>query len=345
MTLRQVVHAMGVGYHAVVPDFADVRTPEDAVDRGLGLYRLGTLATETHLRGVDREVQVAGEQTRVVYHTPCGSVSCAFSYTEEMRRAGVTISWLDEHLLKGPEDIAPLQYIFENAGVVRTYEQYREWQREVGEDGLAVAHGGGAASPMHHILHDLMEPVSFFLARRDCPHLLRSLAESMEPWFRALVTVLAESPAEVVLLGSNYDETITYPPFFEEHLLPWLREAAAQMHARGKLLLTHTDGENRGLLPLYRRAGFDIAESVCPAPMTKLTLAEAAAELPGVTIWGGIPSVALLEGSMDEADFLHLVGETVAFGSGRGHLILGIADTTPAAAAWGRITKITEAVN
>jgi hypothetical protein len=161
----------------------------------------------------------------------------------------------------------------------------------------------------------------------------------------AMFAALVECPAEVIFLGANYDETLTYPPLFEEHILPWLAELADLSHRHGKLLLTHTDGENQRLLPLFRRAGFDIADSLCPAPMTKVTLQEAIEALPGVTIWGGIPSVALLEEAMSEADFDRLVGETVQLAEGRSHLILGIADTTPAGASLARIEKITRRVN
>ena len=137
---------------------------------------------------------------------------------------------------------------------------------------------------------------------------------------------------------------MTYPPLFEEHLLPWLAEAVAAAHQQGKLLLTHTDGENQGLLSLYRRAGFDIADSLCPAPMTKVTLAEARAALPDVTIWGGIPSLALLPESLGEAEFGRLVEDTVALAREDGRFILGVADTTPAGAPWERIERITAAV-
>jgi hypothetical protein len=344
MTLREITEAMGVGYHAVVPDFQDLRSPEDAVDRCLGISRLRTMPFETRLRGVEREVRVEGDTTRVRYHTPAGTVSCAFRYTEEMRRSGVTISWIEEPVLKGPEDVPALAYLFANLEVAPAYDQYRAWQEWVGESGLAVAYGNSGASPVHHILHDLMDPTAFFLALYDWPEQLQALAESMERWFRDLFAVLVESPAEVVFVGANYDEMITYPPLFARRILPWLQELSTLTHRHGKLLLTHTDGENQGLLPLYREAGFDIADSLCPAPMTKVTLAEAIDALPGITIWGGIPSVALLEESMSDADFARLIDQTVALAQGRSHLILGIADTTPAGASWERVGAITRAV-
>jgi hypothetical protein len=343
MTLREITDALGVGYHAVIPDFSDVLSTDGGADRGLGIYHLKGMAYDTRLRDVKREVAVQGATTRITYHTPVGSVSCAFRFTEEMRQAGASISWMDEHLLKQPADYQVLEHIFSHLKVVPTHERYRAWRDWVGEAGVAVAYGNAAASPMQHIMRDLMPMTDFFLELHDHPERLRSLARSMVPWLAQVLSVLVRSPAEVILWGGNYDATITYPPFFEEHILPWLTRAAEAAHAHDKLLLTHTDGENAGLLPLYRQAGFDIADSLCPAPMTKLTLAQAIAALPGVTIWGGIPSLALIKESASDRDFERLIADTMTLATGRSHLILGIADTTPANASFDRLRHITEA--
>jgi hypothetical protein len=167
----------------------------------------------------------------------------------------------------------------------------------------------------------------------------------MDRWFRDMIAALIESPAEIIFLGANYDETITYPPFFEQHILPWLAQAADLAHRHGKFLLTHTDGENQALLDLYRHCRFDIADSFCPAPMTRLTLPQFMEALPNVTVWGGIPSIALCKSSMSDRDFDRLLEGTLAFAAGRAHLILGIADTTPPGAEWDRILKIARAIN
>lgn len=342
-SLREIAEMLDVGYHAVVPDFLG-EGPEEVVDRCPGIYRLKEMPFETHLRGVERTVQAEGGATRVVYRTPVGEVAGRFSYTEEMRRAGATISWVDEHVLKRPEDYRVLEYVFSHLEVVPGGDRYKAWRDWVGESGVAVAFGNGAASPMHHIMRDLVPVTDFFLETHDHPQRLRSLGRAMEPWFEQMLLALVESPAEVIFLGGNYDETITYPPFFKEHILPWLQKAAELAHAHGKLLLTHTDGENAELLPLYRQAGFDIADSFCPAPMTKVTLAQAIEQLPGVTIWGGIPSVAMIERAMPEADFERLLDETIGLARGRGHIILGIADTMPADGSVERVVRITERV-
>ncbi len=344
-TLRQITDGLGVGYHAVVPDFLNVDSLNDIVDQGLGIYRLKEMPFTTVLHGVEREVTREEHRTRVVYHTPVGSVSCTVRYTPEMRAAGASLPWAEEHALKGPADYQVLEHIFSHLEVIPDETRYRQWQEWVGEAGVAVAYGWLAASPIHHIMRELMTMTEFFLEMHDYPERLAALAESMEPWFEHTLAALAQSSAEVIFVGANYDETITYPPFFEEHLLPWLVRAGEIAHEQGKLLLTHTDGENEGLLELYRRCNFDIADSICPAPMTKLTLAEAIEGLPGITIWGGIPSVAVCDSSMREAEFARIVDEAIDLARGSSHLILSIADTTPATANFQRLLQITELVS
>ncbi len=225
-SLREIAQAMGVGYHAVVPNFLEIRSPDDTVDRCLGIYRLKTMPFETRLHDVRREVHRDGDRTRVTYHTPVGSVAGAFQYTAEMKESGASISWIDEHLLKGPADYPVLEHILSNLEVVPTYDSYRAWQEWIGEDGVAVAFASLSASPMHHIMRELMPMTDFFLEMHDQAEAMASLARSMEGWFRAMFAALAECPAEVIFLGANYDETITYRPFFEQYIVPWLRELA-----------------------------------------------------------------------------------------------------------------------
>ena len=71
-SLDEVADYIGGGYHKLVPEFLNVRTPEDNIDRGLGVYRLWGMAYRAELVGVDREVRREGDITHVTYHTPRG---------------------------------------------------------------------------------------------------------------------------------------------------------------------------------------------------------------------------------------------------------------------------------
>jgi hypothetical protein len=167
----------------------------------------------------------------------------------------------------------------------------------------------------------------------------------MTPFFDSLLEALATSDADVVFWGANYDQDLTWPPFFDAEVKPWLRKVADRLHAAGKYLLTHTDGENRALFPLYHGCGFDVAESVCPAPMTQCSLDEIRREFgPDVTVWGGIPSVSLLQATMDDAAFEAYLDDVFAdLGTGE-RLIFGVSDNVPPDADLTRLERIRDRI-
>jgi hypothetical protein len=345
VTVDEVADDIGVAYHKVVPEWQKVRTPDDTIDRGLGIYRVWGMAYRAELVGVEREVTKEGDNTHVTYHTPEGSVSCTTVYTDEMRRGGVSLSWLSEHVIKGPKDYKTVGYIFKNIKVTPDYENYLEYQRKVGDKGLAVALANLSASPMHHIMKEFMDLTKFYFSLYDHPKELHGLCEDMEAYFEQVFAVLAESPAEVVWSGSNYDDMTTYPPFFRDYIMPYLQKLADMLHENGKLLSCHCDGENKGLLDLFPESGMDIAESFCPQPMTRVSITEARKAFQGkITIFGGIPSVALLESNMSDDEFekymRSLFGEIIP----GDRFILGVSDDVPPDAKFDRLLRINDMV-
>jgi hypothetical protein len=179
----------------------------------------------------------------------------------------------------------------------------------------------------------------------DHPNQLRKLSEQIGVYLDKVIDVVSKSPAELILVGANYDAAWTPPPFFREYILPHLRKTAGILHSKGKYVLTHTDGENTGLLDHYINSDIDVADSICPKPMTKLTFKEIRDHFNGrITIMGGIPSVALEETTFTDDEFERFLDDFFEQ-IGRGdHLILGISDTTPPAAKLDRIVKINERV-
>ena len=341
----RIADDLGVEHHRIIPEFLKTRTPDDTVDRGLGIFRLPGFAYRAELTGVDRVVGEEDGATVVTYHTPVGSVSCRMTFTEEMRASGASISWIDEHVIKRPEDYRVVGYIFQNVRVSPDYDNYLAFQREVGDHGLAVAHGLGSASPVQHLMRDLVDSTQFYYELADHPKEVAQFVEDLTPFYDAIVRTLAGSPAEAVMMGANYDDTITYPPLFEEHILPWLQRWAGMLHAGGKVFMSHCDGENEGLLPLLADSGMDVAESVCAPPMVQCTLtAMRQAFGDRITIFGGVPSVALLEESMTEDEFeAHMRGLFAEIAPGN-RFILGVSDMVPPDARWERLLRIAEMV-
>jgi hypothetical protein len=344
-TTAEIADDLGVAHHRVVPEFMRPFGADSKVDRGLGLYRLWGYTYRAELTGLDRVVRQEGDSTFVEYHTPVGTVSCKLTYTREMRESGASVAWIDEPVIKRAEDYPVVGYIFRNIRLTPDYDNYRAFQREVGDRGLAVAFGLGSASPMHHVMKDLAEGTQFYYELADHPAELARLCEDMTPFYEQMVRILADSPAEAVMVGANYDDTITYPPFYKEHILPWLQRWAEILHARGKIFMSHCDGENEGLLDLLADSGFDVAESVCAPPMLQCRISDLRRAFGGrVTIFGGVPSVALLEESMsDEAFEAHMRALFAEIAPGD-RFILGVSDMVPPDAKWERLVRIAEMV-
>ena len=156
-SLMELVDDVGMGFHAVVPAFKDLRGLEDEVDRGLGIYNLGCMPYQTVLENVERSVRVEGDRTFVEYRTPVGAIKTVVLYNEGMRKAGISVTHVEKHSFAAPDDYGPLGYIFENARVSPNYEGYSNFAEAVGERGLAVGFVSLAASPMHLIQRETFQ--------------------------------------------------------------------------------------------------------------------------------------------------------------------------------------------
>jgi methylmalonyl-CoA mutase cobalamin-binding domain/chain len=348
MTADEIALANGWPLHKHVPEFLNFEVPEDTDHGGLGLYHLKEyLYNFTFSPEIDIRVERDSNMTYVKYHTPHGMVSTKTVQTEEMKNAGVSIKWFAEHAIKKPEDYRVCAYIFANLKFEPDYDAFIQWKDGIGENGLAVATGVGiaCASPIHMIQKTLVDATQFFLHYEDYEKEMQALAEAIEHCYDQILDILVDSPAEAILWGANFDSMITYPAYFEKDILPWCRKVAEALHAKGKLMVLHPDGENELLMDLLVETGADICEAVTPHPMTKITIDEYYdrwCRSDKLTLWGGIPESLLLEKSTTaeefEAYFDHLFD--VIYPGKR--LIAGIGDTSPPDMVFERLIRIAE---
>ena len=340
-TLREMVDDLGFGYHAIIPDFKDFTDPEQGdLDVGLGIYHLKKHPYRIKLHNVKRTHERSGDGIlKVKYKTPKGDITTTVVHSQDMKRNGITLYVIKEHAIKSKDDYPAMKYIFDNMEVIPDYDNYSHFQQDfIGDRGVAVALSAMWASPGHYLIKELMAFDTYYYEQYDNPDEMNEFIEQITPFCSKLFDAALNSPAEVILSGANYDTSFTAPSMFEEYIMPALKEQSDRAHARGKFLATHTDGENTGLMELYLRSGFDIADSICPAPMTKISLEDTRRMFGHTcTVWGGIPSISVLEDSMNDLTFKRFVEEKFE-NLGRGdHLILSVADTVPPAAKFDRI--------
>ena len=123
--------------------------------------------------------------------------------------------------------------------------------------------------------------------------------DTVEAYFRALedshdrlMDVIAASPIEIINFGENIHAGTLSPELFRRYHLPACQRRCERLHAAGKFVSSHWDGDTRPLLPYAQETGLDAIEAITPQPQGDVTLDEIKAAL-GDTMFllDGIPAV------------------------------------------------------
>lgn len=341
-SLKEIVKDLGLGLHTVVPNFRDFLNKDSQGLLGLGIYNLRNNPYKINLNSIDFKFETNKEGlTTSVFYTPYGEITTKILFNKRMESDGATLGHTVEYSIKDINDVKALGYIFERIQVEENYDNFLNFKKIIGDDGISVAFCSLSASPMHHIMKELISFEKFIYELNDHPAQLIELAEKISIFFDKIIPVSIGGEAEAIFLGANYDSFLTWPVFFKNYITPYLKKYSDMAHKSGKFFLTHADGENKELIKEYIDAGIDIADSICPYPMTKLRIKDIREEFQGkISIWGGIPSICTLEETMNDNEFDKFMDEFFIQIEKGDHLILSFADTTPPAAKFERIEKV-----
>ena len=97
-------------------------------------------------------------------------------------------------------------------------------------------------------------------------------------------------------------------------------------------------------MDLIRDSGMHIAESICPAPMTRISLAEYYRRWsPRLTLVGGIPATVALPQTSD-AEFEAYMDELFRVIAPGSRIVLGMTDNVPPDAIFSRLQRIHDRV-
>ncbi len=346
MNTVEIAAELDVACHAVRADYTLPRSPEDFALRGLGMDNHPDYPFRVELDDLPVEFKYEDGRYLTTITTQAGEVVTDMRMTKDMAAGGVSLPFVERYPISSADDLEAVAQVFEHLQVVPTPDAYRRFHDRLGDSGVAVANGPLGSSPIHLMLHDLMSMEEFYVLYAEIPDKLHALSERMEPFYQAMLDASLACDAEVILWGANYDQDLTWPAFFDREIAPWLQRVADQTHAAGKLMLTHTDGENHDLLSHFPLCRFDIGESVCPTPMTRCTLAEVRAGMgPDTTVWGGLPCVILIDSSMSQDGFEAYMDTLFAeVGTGR-RLILGVSDNVPPDVNLDRLDQVKQWIN
>jgi len=179
-------------------------------------------------------------------------------------------------------------------------------------------------------------------AMTDSPRAFRYLLDALAEQSENGMRLALDSPALLLEMPDNFDGMITSPGLFRQYCIPFMQRMANLVHARGRLLASHMDGDIKPLLDLVPQSGLDVVESFSPAPLSRLEFADAwRAWRDKVLIWGGIPS-PIFETHVPAAEFQAWVRDMLALIGDDGRTILGIGDQAMGPTLIERVEQVSQ---
>ncbi|MCC7205156.1 MAG: hypothetical protein IT441_08760 [Phycisphaeraceae bacterium] len=158
----------------------------------------------------------------------------------------------------------------------------------------------------------------------DWPDAVADYCAAREESFDRLIDLLNHSPIDIINFGDNIHAGTLTPDLFEKYVLPVYQSRCAKLHAAGKFVHAHWDGDTKPLLPYARKTDLDGIEAITPKPQGDVTLEEIKDALgDDLVLIDGLPAVlfdttyplSVLE------DYTHRLIELFA-----PKLVLGISD-------------------
>jgi len=259
----------------------------------------------------------------VEYKTPIGSVSVSYVFAESMISLSGMEPYMTTHLIKETADYRTIEYILERADFVPKYKEFETEENEVGSHGFVVPciH----RIPFQQALLEYLGEISLFQALYDSRDELDRLILLLDQQMVVILNRLAETDLPYVEFGDNLDGMMTNPDLFRQYCIPQYQKYTGILHAQGKKVGSHTDGNMKPLVDLLPESGLDVCESFTPEPLTELPFEEAWEKWQnGPLIWGGIPS-DLLEERTDQRVF-EAFAENLLTTVGRNPIIIGVGD-------------------
>jgi hypothetical protein len=218
----------------------------------------------------------------------------------------------------------------ENTRFQTRYERVEKFLAETG--GFGICDLVIFRSPFGKLIHEYMgfEQVAFAL--NDDEGALLDFMRLQEERDLELIRLAAAGPGPLVIISDHADENLISPPWYRKYCIPFYRKACRILHAAGKRVSTHLDGNFKSYLPFITETDFDLLDGCTPAPMFNYQPEDLAAATDGrsgkarMSCYCGVPASLFTtdSGARQTADFGERVARAFA-----GKVIVNVGDILP----------------
>jgi hypothetical protein len=269
--------------------------------------------------------------------TPLGTI-----YEERVFNPDSYSYGIRKYLLQSTDEFPIVEFLMARLRCRPKWEYYRAWQERLGE--LAYPYAQLPYSGSGYLMARYMGVERTVFAVRDEPERVQRLVQTINACNLRILDILLDGPFETLIISDNYDSNVQTKEFFDTYVRDYYTEVTRRLHARGKHLAVHVDGESRGVLGWLAECGVDCADAVTPQPMFALTPDQMrAAAGPGLILSGGIPATVFGAAGSDAA-FVECVKRWLDTRHTSPRLIMAAGDQVPPDAPFHRIAMLPELV-
>ncbi len=110
------------------------------------------------------------------------------------------------------------------------------------------------------------------LALYDWTDTVEAYFKALEQCHDRLIDVINACPIEIINFGENIHSGTLTPKLFKRYHLPTCQRRCEKLHAAGKFVSSHWDGDCASLLCFAKDTGLDAIEAITPQPQGDVTL-------------------------------------------------------------------------
>ena len=218
--------------------------------------------------GVTTETRDVENHTISIIRTPAGELQTVHrNIWEDGRKVNCRIQ---EFPVKTVQDLHVLTDIVERQQARANPEKYREAVDAMGHRGQP------AASISSSGFTDLIKgccglPDTYYLLHEH-PAEVESYLEACDRRDDRILDEALKLPYKLFELGDHATNEFTPPPILQKYMIPRWQHIAARLHAHGRYVWSHWDGNSRHILPFLRETHLDAVEALTPEPMGDMSL-------------------------------------------------------------------------
>jgi hypothetical protein len=223
--------------------------------------------------------------TEQIIHTPVGEQTIITRRSPTCRYPS-TLKWE----IASDDELDVAIWREENATWEWDQKQYDAWMRKVGHLGAPTMFMPRMNVQCLYI--EKMGVENTIYALHDRPGPVERFFTALEENHNRLIDVINACPIEIINFGENIHATTLSPDLFLEYHLPACQRRCERLHAAGKFVSSHWDGDCGPLLPYVKETGLDGIEAITPEPQGDVALEEVKAALADeIFLIDGVPAI------------------------------------------------------